>query len=720
MSSLCRKDVESLMSHSLEDDEKAKLLSEIKRCGNLFETGFIVTDPTAGKDSVIFVNDAFTTITGYSFEEIFGENLQILHGEDTDMELIRDIDQRLSEGKSVTEEILHYNKDGNPFWSELVIQPIFGQAGEILFINSFILDITRRKISESLLQQHKQIFIGINEGKGWNELLQTVCDTMNPFFLSKVTCAYLFEKRNRGWIAEMSNTVPKPLSKRIEVGIALGVNYIKDESPLLGEVPLHHEHDYVRSWSLPVFDQAGQLSDVFIVYVKKEKAPTDVHLEYLKGLIPVLQMAKVFFEQQEKLRYLEYFDFSTGLPNRNGFLEQLKKRMKKNVDYFVAVIEPSEYTSIIDFYGRDAADDLFIQLARRIEKNKGSNFVGRLSSTSLIITKELKSRKEVKQSIALFRMITAKPFVIAGEELFITLKAGISLSGDGCSAEEMLRHADIAFTTTKNKPGGTLSFYKDVQNEEAIKGMKIANELMKALVIDGLDVYLQPKVNLKTEEIIGFEALARWNSSVLGEVSPRVFIPVAENTGKIIDLEINVLTKIMSWQRERMRRGEKMYQVAVNISVDHFFHPSFVLVLKQLLSDYGVQAEYIQLEMTESIGLVDFNQAKQIFERLNELKFKVSIDDFGVGYSSLSYLSKLQVSELKIDQSFINELDKPDTHAIVTSIVQLAHNLNLVTVAEGIEEAHQIEALISLGCQVGQGFYYYEPMPLDKIDLLLG
>lgn len=720
MSSLCRKDVESLMSHSLEDDEKAKLLSEIKRCGNLFETGFIVTDPTAGKDSVIFVNDAFTTITGYSFEEIFGENLQILHGEDTDMELIRDIDQRLSEGKSVTEEILHYNKDGNPFWSELVIQPIFGQAGEILFINSFILDITRRKISESLLQQHKQIFIGINEGKGWNELLQTVCDTMNPFFLSKVTCAYLFEKRNRGWIAEMSNTVPKPLSKRIEVGIALGVNYIKDESPLLGEVPLHHEHDYVRSWSLPVFDQADQLSDVFIVYVKKEKAPTDVHLEYFKGLIPVLQMAKVFFEQQEKLRSLAYFDLSTGLPNRNGFLEQLKKRMKKNVDYFVAVIEPSEYTSIIDFYGRDAADDLFIQLARRIEKNKGSNFVGRLSSTSLIITKELKSRKEVKQSIALFRMITAKPFVIAGEELFITLKAGISLSGDGCSAEEMLRHADIAFTTTKNKPGGTLSFYKDVQNEEAIKGMKIANELMKALVIDGLDVYLQPKVNLKTEEIIGFEALARWNSSVLGEVSPRVFIPVAENTGKIIDLEINVLTKIMSWQKERMRRGEKMYQVAVNISVDHFFHPSFVLVLKQLLSDYGVQAEYIQLEMTESIGLVDFNQAKQIFERLNELKFKVSIDDFGVGYSSLSYLSKLQVSELKIDQSFINELDKPDTHAIVTSIVQLAHNLNLVTVAEGIEEAHQIEALISLGCQVGQGFYYYEPMPLDKIDLLLG
>ena len=708
------------MSHSLEDDEKAKLLSEIKRCGNLFETGFIVTDPTAGKDSVIFVNDAFTTITGYSFEEIFGENLQILHGEDTDMELIRDIDQRLSEGKSVTEEILHYNKDGNPFWSELVIQPIFGQAGEILFINSFILDITRRKISESLLQQHKQIFIGINEGKGWNELLQTVCDTMNPFFLSKVTCAYLFEKRNRGWIAEMSNTVPKPLSKRIEVGIALGVNYIKDESPLLGEVPLHHEHDYVRSWSLPVFDQADQLSDVFIVYVKKEKAPTDVHLEYFKGLIPVLQMAKVFFEQQEKLRSLAYFDLSTGLPNRNGFLEQLKKRMKKNVDYFVAVIEPSEYTSIIDFYGRDAADDLFIQLARRIEKNKGSNFVGRLSSTSLIITKELKSRKEVKQSIALFRMITAKPFVIAGEELFITLKAGISLSGDGCSAEEMLRHADIAFTTTKNKPGGTLSFYKDVQNEEAIKGMKIANELMKALVIDGLDVYLQPKVNLKTEEIIGFEALARWNSSVLGEVSPRVFIPVAENTGKIIDLEINVLTKIMSWQKERMRRGEKMYQVAVNISVDHFFHPSFVLVLKQLLSDYGVQAEYIQLEMTESIGLVDFNQAKQIFERLNELKFKVSIDDFGVGYSSLSYLSKLQVSELKIDQSFINELDKPDTHAIVTSIVQLAHNLNLVTVAEGIEEAHQIEALISLGCQVGQGFYYYEPMPLDKIDLLLG
>ena len=707
------------MGHSVKE-EKMQLMNQLEQYGNLFETGFILTDPTEGKDLIVSVNRKFTEITGYSLEEVRGKNLQFLHGENTDMNVIRNIDRRLRLGEGVNEEVVHYRKDGSSFWSEFVIQPIIGETGEILFINSLILDITKRKIDESLLNQHKRIFAGISEGKELEELLQNVSTTMSPFVSSEATCAYLFENLKGDWVLRKPDSFPEVLTSTIEAGIESGMRleWIKGELLFDNKIPPNQSHDFVANWSFPVYDQAGRLSEVFLVFVKEQKSPSDVQIQYLEGLVPVIQMAKAFIEQQNRLHSLAYFELSTGLPNRYGFLEKLKEMLKTRKSYFVAIVAPSEYANIIDLYGRDAADELFLQLARRIEKNEAKNFVGRLSSALLIFTNE-RSTMDAKEFINQVRKITAEPFIVAGKEIFISLKIGISLGDNESCAEEMLRRADTALTDAKGRPGGTVSFYRDLQNEETIKEMTIINELIRTLAVDGLEVYLQPKVDLKTSEIIGFEALARWHSPILGQVSPSVFIPIAESIGKIIELEVDVLTKVLRWQRMRNQSGKKMYQVAVNISVDHFFDPSFVLTVKNLAEKYGVQAKYIRLEMTESIGLVDFDRAKEIFGQLNTLGFELSIDDFGVGYSSLSYLPQLQVSELKIDRSFINALHDPGTYAVVMAIIQLANNLNIVTVAEGIEEVYQIEALVPLGCQVGQGFHYYKPMAFDEIDAII-
>lgn len=711
--------MESLMDQSVDDQKKTMLMNQLIQCGRLFEASFIVTDPTAGNDSIVFVNDSFTMLTGYSIEEIRGKNLRFLHGEDTDRKTIRDVNRKLQEGKAVNEEVLYYKKDGSPFWSKLVMQPILGETGEVLFINAFILDITERKINESLLQQHKQVFTGINESAGMSNTLRSICNITKYFFSTEVTCAYLFKDTKEDWRVQKASGFPKSLARTIEVGIALGKDYIKDKSLFVSKVQPNQEHNYVTSWSFPIFNPDGQLIEVFLIYVKELKAPTDVQIQYIEGLIPVVQITNTFFGQQNRLQSLAYSDLATGLPNRHGVLEKIKGIKSEGKDYFVVVIEPNEYTNIVDLYGRDVVDDLLLQLARRIEKNKTDNYVGRTSSSSLICTSE-KPSSEVRAFVIELRRITAEPFIVAGEEMFITLKIGISLADGESCAEEMLRRADSALTAAKGRPGGTVSFYKDLQNEETIKEMAIITELMRVLDSDGIGVHLQPKVDLLTSEIIGFEALARWKSPILGEVPPNTFIRIAENVGKIIDLELVILTKVLKWQRERISSGKKVYQIAVNISVDHFFHPSFVLVLRNLIEKYKVPSQYIRLEMTESIGLVDFKKAKIIFEKLNKLGFEVSIDDFGVGYSSLSYLPQLQVSELKIDRSFISALDKQDTYTVVMTIIQLAKNLNLVTVAEGIEEPHQIEALVSLGCQVGQGFYYYKPMSFAEVELLLG
>lgn len=710
------------MSNLIESQEKSTLLNWLHRFGSRFKTGFIVTDPANDEDEIVFVNETFTEITGFSFAEVHGKNLQFLQGEDTDMDLIRAIDQKLRNAEPVNEEVLNYKKDGTPFWNELVIQPIVSGKGEVLFNASFILDVTKRKKIESLLKLQESIFKGINEGLELDEVLYDINEVVESFLPTNSACSILLKEANDDWTIKAAKSVPMEILLELRTELMLGNNRIKDTPLTVTEFQPTAGNDFLSSWSLPLFDNDGMLNGILIIFLEAAVAPTDEQLEYLKNLLPVLQLTKTFFDQQERHHWLAYFDPETGLPNRNAFLETLKIDMQDSKNYFVATVQPSEYSKIVDLYGRGAADELFIQLARRLEKmgRKNANYVGRASSASLIITNRLIGSDNGKYYVVQLKKMVSEPFIVAGREMFITLKVGISLARNKeNSAEEMLRRADVALTFAKRRSGNAVSFYRNLQNEETAKEMSISNELTKALAANEIDVHFQPKVNLKTREIIGFEALARWTSPELGQVAPIHFIPVAENTGKIIELEIGVLTKVIKWLEERKNSKKKMYQVAINISVDHFFNASFVAMLNGLVEKFDVKSKYIRLEITESIGLVDFERGKVIFKELNKAGFEVSIDDFGVGFSSLSYLPQLQVNELKIDRSFINSLDKKETRAVVMTIIQLANYLNLSTVAEGIEEEHQIETLLSFGCKIGQGFYFYKPMPMHEIDQLL-
>lgn len=707
-----------------EKTEKAILFNWLQRFGSRFRTGFILTDPSVSDDPVVFINEAFTEITGYPSEEVIGQNLRFMQGEETDMELIEEINKKLRKGMPANAEILHYKKDGTPFWNELVIQPLVDEKGEVLFTSSFILDVTERKKDESLLRLQEEIFLGINTGAELSDLLQKIGTVVESFFPKGSVCSILFKEQNDGWYIGAADSVPDQLLGEILDNEALETSYISEdvivmennqEKVLQGEKPVI---DFHSNWSVPTFDSEDEMDGLVTVFVKKNGNPTETQIQFLKKMVPIVQMTRKHYTQQAEYRRLAFTDPQTGLPNRHAFLNQLKHNLLDGQGHFVAVIEPGEYAKIVDLYGRNAADELFIQLGKRIEKagKRNSNFIGRFSSASLVIT------GESGEGNYLFELgtIVTEPFIVAGQELFITLKIGISFSeGDKKSEEELLRRADIAMSDAKKKPGNAMSFYRDLQNEETIKEMKIVNELSKALIAQEIDVYLQPKVDLKDGAIIGFEALARWFSPVLGPVPPNLFIPAAENMGKIIELEIIILSKVMEWLRKRQKTGEKMYQVAVNISVHHFFDRTFVEKLIRLADNHDLSPEYIMLEMTESIGLVDIQKAKSIFHALNAAGFEISVDDFGVGYSSLSYLPQLPLCELKIDRSFISELDEPGTLAVVRTIIQLAENLNLTTVAEGIEEERHIEILRNLGCKVGQGFYYYKPMPLQEIQRLL-
>lgn len=712
--------------------EKKNLLNWLRRFGSRFKTGFIVTDPDDEDDAIVFVNQTFTELTGYTFEEVHGMNLRFLQGEKTDLQLIEQIDRELRASKPVNKELLYYKKDGTPFWNEVVIQPVLNEGGTVLYNVSFILDITGRKKDETLLKLQETIFARINKGEELDTLLQEICNVAESFLPVGTVSAILFQDENKSWNVGAANSVPSSLLQKLTDPEYTKHDFIRKDPVIIESIQGKSEwsskmeiclaHGFHANWTMPTRDIETKLNGVFVVFLRATGAPNQVQLKFMENLTELIRRTQVYYEQQEQYRKLAYTNPETGLPNIHAVVKKLKADLEMGRDCFVSVVEPDEYSNLVDLYGRGAADELFIQLARRIEKvEKGkAYFIGRFSSASLVLMNDFKRARDGQYYVKQLNEIVKEPFIISGQDIFLTLKVGISVSTDTIrDGEELLRRADVALSNAKQELGNSMSFYQDLINEEKIQEVFVFNELSKAIASDEIDVFLQPKVNLETSEIISFEALARWNSPTLGQVSPNNFIPVAENTGRIIELENNVLNKVMAWQQRRAQSGKKLYQVAVNISVEHFFHSSLLSTLNSLVDHYEIASNYLRLEITESIGLVDFTKAKGIFNELNAAGFELSIDDFGVGFSSLSYLPQLKVNELKIDRSFIAALDEGDTRVVVMSIIQLANNLKLSTVAEGIEEERHIKILLSLGCKIGQGFHYYEPMPLHEVDLLL-
>lgn len=713
--------------------EKKKLLGWLQRFGSRFKTGFIVTDPDDEDDAIVFVNQTFSEITGYTLEEVHGLNLRFLQGEKTDTQLIDRIDQELRAARPVNKELLYYKKDGTPFWNEVVIQPVLNEEKIVLYNVSFILDITGRKKDEALLKLQETIFSRINQGEELSTLLQEICNMAESFLPVGSVCAILFQDENKVWHAGAADSMPSPLLQQLIVeeegtkkdfiwDSPIIIDDIQGKSQWSSKMEVCLSHGFHANWTMPTRNLETKLNGAFVVFLHATGAPTQIQLKFMENLTELIRRTQTYHEQQEQYRKLAYTNQETGLPNIYAVLKKLKADLESGRDCFVSVLEPDEYSNLVDLYGRGAADELFIQLARRIEKvEEGKTyFIGRFSSSSLVLIHDFTTDRDSRYYAGRLREIVKEPFIIAGQDIFLTLKTGVSISTDMIrDAEELLRRADVALSEAKQQPGISMSFYRDLINEEKVQEMSMFNELSKAITSDKIDVFLQPKVNLETSEIISFEALARWNSPTLGQVPPNIFIPMAENTGRIIELENHILHKVMAWQQGRAQAGKKLYQVAVNISVDHFYHSSLLKMLKGLVDRYEIAPTYLRLEITESIGLVDFAKAKSIFNKLNAAGFELSIDDFGVGFSSLSYLPQLKVNELKIDRSFIAALDEPDTRVVVMSIIQLANNLKLSPVAEGIEEEHHSDVLLSLGCKIGQGFHYYKPMPLHEADLLL-
>jgi diguanylate cyclase (GGDEF)-like protein/PAS domain S-box-containing protein len=431
--------------------------------------------------------------------------------------------------------------------------------------------------------------------------------------------------------------------------------------------------------------------------------------------------------KDEQIRHLAYHDALTGLPNRLLLQDRLAQAIevarREREQVAVMFIDLDRFKVINDSLGHEAGDSLLIEASHRLQRRlRRSDTLARLGGDEFVVVlpfvETLGEVAEVAEDII---ESFAPPILVAGHEMRVTASLGIAVfPRDGDDVGTLMRNADTAMYGAKGAGRNTFRFFDSVMNAEMLDRLNLEEALRRALQNREFVLFYQPKIDLATRQFAGVEALIRWQSPERGQVSPNFFIPLAEETGLILEIGDWVLEEACRQAAAWVHEGMWPVKVAVNVSARQFLDEGFADRVGALLKQYALDSSLIQIEMTETAVMSNPEQAVGQLQRLRRLGIGVAVDDFGTGYSSLNYLKRLPLTTIKIDRSFIRSVDQDsDNAAIVGAILGLAESLGLSVVAEGIETEGEERHLVDVGCPVAQGFRYSKPLPAGEFEAWL-
>jgi len=422
---------------------------------------------------------------------------------------------------------------------------------------------------------------------------------------------------------------------------------------------------------------------------------------------------------EEALAHRALHDGLTGLPNRSLLTDRLDQAItmakRRGSQCALMMLDLDRFKDVNDTFGHHVGDFALLEAgARMMSALRESDTVARLGGDEFaIVLTEVDGELGAQQAAAKIVEALGKPFFLEGETVDIDASIGISLFPQhGEDGDTLLRHADVAMYVAKRE-NGVIEIYRDEQDPRSANRLSLKSDLRRAIENDDLVLHFQPKVLLAANRTLLVEALVRWQHPTRGLLAPDHFVPFAEQVGLIRPLTTWVINAALrqchTWREEGLP-----VSVAINLSVRNLHDAKFLEIIQRSISDWQLSPEWIKLEVTESMVM---NQPERVLRTLNELRrfgFELSIDDFGTGYSSLAYLRHLPVNEIKIDKSFIREMmTNASDDMIVRSTIDLGHNLGLLVVAEGVEDANASDRLKVLGCDAIQGYYIARPMPAE-------
>ncbi|PSN15021.1 hypothetical protein C7293_09075 [filamentous cyanobacterium CCT1] len=429
----------------------------------------------------------------------------------------------------------------------------------------------------------------------------------------------------------------------------------------------------------------------------------------------------------EQSDYYVSFDTLTGLPNRRRFEQQLSQWMvycrQQHQLLCVLFLDIDRFKYVNDVLGHDLGDELLIHVSRRLQSlmpEKG--LLARWGGDEFILL--LPKIEDLAAGVALAEAILTSlmlPFQLQNHYLNISVSLGVAIfPEDGEDLRALLQKADLALFEAKGQGRNTYQIYSQVFSERVSEALQLENALVKALEREEFSLHYQPKISLATGQLTGLEALLRWDSPELGRVSPGRIIPVAEETGLIVNIGAWVLREACRQAKVWQSEGLLSVPIAVNISVLQLHQANLLAQLKQLLNEFELSPSLLELEITETAAMQDVDYAQARLHQLSDLGIGLSLDDFGTGFSSLAYLSRFPLKVLKIDRAFITSITTSATaQAIARSIIELGHGLGMRVLAEGVETKQQLAYLRSVGCDEVQGYIFYRPMPAAQVAEVL-
>ena len=667
------------------------------------------TQSDVGDRHIVYVNQAFSRLTGYAAGEVIDCSPSILNGRQTDAKVVEQLGLALADARPFCTEMIQYRKDGSEYWADIQIAPIYDGARRVTHFVSLQRDATTRKRTEEALRESEARYElaanGANDGL-WDWDLQTGRVYFSPRWKMMLGLhATEMTDSSEEWISRVHkddlDAVREQLSEHFEGRV----------HTFRCEFRMRHADGTYRwmiSRGLAVRGDDG-------IALRMAGSQTDISARKLAEL---------------QLEHDAYHDTLTGLPNRALLMDRLRqaiRRSKRRPDYrFVLLfLDLDRFKLINDSLGHQAGDQLLISLARRLEIClRPTDTVARLGGDEFVVLLDDLRDTDAETVAGRIRQELNSPFRIEGRDVFISASIGITHgTSDLERAEDMLREADTAMYRAKSSGKNRHETYETSMHLQAVSTLHMETALRRALERDELFLEYQPIISLLDRRVTGFEALVRWRHPDRGLVSPGAFIPLAEENGLIAPITEWVLRtacrQLADWTATLKPSGR--VSMSVNISGWSCSNSEVPTLVSDVLKQTGVAPECLRLEITESSFVERAEQTDAFFREMKKLNVKLAIDDFGTGYSSLSYFHRMPADAVKVDRSFVRDmLIAEKNQEIIRAVIALARSTNMEVVAEGVETAAQLQKLTELRCDSAQGFLFSRAVEADAAAKMIG
>jgi diguanylate cyclase (GGDEF)-like protein/PAS domain S-box-containing protein len=707
------------ISAELELREKFALVSLIADGTN---RAVVITDHHL---RIVYTNAAFSEMFGYPLQEARGRQAyELLVGRHTDRRALVRLRFLIDEKRGGEEEILSYDKDGEEIWISANVRAFRNDGGQLRYMCALLSDITETRQLRSLQQL---IMAGLADELPITDIADRLCRRVEQL-APDVVCSLLHIDAN-GLIHPLgAPSLPEDFSRGLE-GATIGPDVGSCGSaayhgrPVLAmdidtdprwqpykERPL--ELGLRACWSTPIKAKDGRVIGTFAFYFRECRPPSRWHECIVNACVHLGALAIERQEARAEIARLAYYDVLTGLPNRSYLRNLISEAIENCPDgkqVALAFLDVDNFKDVNDTLGHSAGDELLVQLAERLRAQiLPGDMLGRLGGDEFVVI--LPNRDVAEAALVASRITDAlvMPLKIGTRQVPMSASMGLSIYPDNATdIDALIQQADAAMYQAKRAGRSTYRFFTADMNGLAEQRLVLSAALRGAIASDSLQLHYQPQIRTDDGAIHGVEALARWHDPVLGEVSPAKFIPLAEESGLIEQIGLWSIREACRQMAEWRASGLDIPCVSVNLSPINFQNVNLASAVARTLAEHGLRPEALMLEITEGVILNERSVAIETMNSVRRLGVGLSLDDFGTGYSSLSRLTQLPIRELKIDRSFMCDIEKdPNARAIVTTVVRVGQNLKLTVVAEGVETDGQRNLLAELGCDVVQGFLY--------------